>query len=120
RHTRSKRDWSSDVCSSDLTWWIDKAQGIPYTAAADTYPVGALIPNIILEPFQGDRAHIRAQASWRMGRWTLETRRALDTKSKYDVAFSLDRPVYLSVAIYNRTQTRHGEHIRPVRVVLER
>src|SRR5207249_8353611 len=20
RHTRSKRDWSSDVCSSDLTW----------------------------------------------------------------------------------------------------
>lgn len=113
---------SADPTESDhdATWWIDKAQGIPYTAAADTYPVGALIPNIILEPFQGDRAHIRAQASWRMGRWTLETRRALDTKSKYDVAFSLDRPVYLSVAIYNRTQTRHGEHIRPVRVVLER
>src|SRR5699024_11929224 len=23
RHTRSKRDWSSDVCSSDLNWsWI--------------------------------------------------------------------------------------------------
>src|SRR5699024_11754607 len=22
RHTRSKRDWSSDVCSSDLTKWI--------------------------------------------------------------------------------------------------
>src|SRR5699024_11240115 len=21
RHTRSKRDWSSDVCSSDLAWW---------------------------------------------------------------------------------------------------
>src|SRR5699024_11578153 len=21
RHTRSKREWSSDVCSSDLTWW---------------------------------------------------------------------------------------------------
>src|SRR5699024_11317569 len=21
RHTRSKRDWSSDVCSSDLRWW---------------------------------------------------------------------------------------------------
>src|SRR5699024_12473576 len=22
RHTRSKRDWSSDVCSSDLSWLI--------------------------------------------------------------------------------------------------
>src|SRR5206468_9532782 len=21
RHTRSDRDWSSDVCSSDLDWW---------------------------------------------------------------------------------------------------
>src|SRR5207249_7246907 len=24
RHTRSKRDWSSDVCSSDLTWSRDE------------------------------------------------------------------------------------------------
>src|SRR5207249_4198082 len=56
---------SADPTESDhdATWWIDKAQGIPYTAAADTYPVGALIPNIILEPFQGDRAHIRARAA---------------------------------------------------------
>src|SRR5699024_11403429 len=23
RHTSSKRDWSSDVCSSDLTVWVD-------------------------------------------------------------------------------------------------
>jgi cytochrome b subunit of formate dehydrogenase len=113
---------STDPTESDHdgTWWIHKAQGVPYTAAADTYPVGALIPNIIIEPFQGDRADIRAQARWRLGRWTLETRRVLDTKSKYDVAFNFERPVYLSVATYNRTQTRHGEHIRPVRVVLEK
>src|SRR5207249_7252289 len=26
RHTRSKRDWSSDVCSSDLPCWV----GIPF------------------------------------------------------------------------------------------
>src|SRR5699024_11655881 len=24
RHTRSKRDWSSDVCSSDLIIWLNK------------------------------------------------------------------------------------------------
>src|SRR5699024_959252 len=27
RHTRSKRDWSSDVCSSDLNWSIKHYQG---------------------------------------------------------------------------------------------
>src|SRR5207249_6047609 len=34
RHTRSKRDWSSDVCSSDLhsnshiPWWLSRRAGI--------------------------------------------------------------------------------------------
>ena len=60
------------------------ANGIPYTPEADTYPVGALIPNILLEPFQGDRADVRAQAKWQAGRWTLEMRRALDTKSPFE------------------------------------
>src|SRR5699024_11807885 len=27
RHTRSKRDWSSDVCSSDLRPWREKKMG---------------------------------------------------------------------------------------------
>src|SRR5437868_10437622 len=27
RHTRSKRDWSSDVCSSDLRGWISALRG---------------------------------------------------------------------------------------------
>jgi hypothetical protein len=103
----------------DATWWIHKAQGIPYTAEADTYPVGTLIPNILLEPFQGDRADVRAQGAWHQGRWTVEARRVLDTKSKFDVAFVPGKPVYISVATYNRTQTRHGEHIRPVRLVLQ-
>src|SRR5699024_11337279 len=28
RHTRSKRDWSSDVCSSDLVEWHDLAEAM--------------------------------------------------------------------------------------------
>src|SRR5699024_11730524 len=34
RHTRSKRDWSSDVCSSDLI-------GTPYTDSASEEPTGS-------------------------------------------------------------------------------
>jgi thiosulfate reductase cytochrome b subunit len=103
-----------------VTWWIQRATGIPYSEAADTYPVGTLIPNIVIAPFTGDRADVRGQATWRQGHWTLETRRILDTGSRYDVAFTPGKPVYITVAIYNRTETRHSEHIRAVRVMLDR
>jgi thiosulfate reductase cytochrome b subunit len=101
------------------TWWIQRASAIPYSEQADTLPVGTLIPNIVLEPFKGDRADVRAKAEWRQGRWTLEARRALDTGSPFDIAFAPGKPVYISIAAYNRTQTRHSEHIRPIRLDLE-
>lgn len=103
---------------ANVTWWIHEGQGIPYTEAADTYPVGTLIPNILIQPLQGDRAHVKAQANWKDGVWTLEVSRQLDTQSEFDVAFSTKRPVYLSVATFNRTQIRHSEHIRPIKVTL--
>src|SRR6266513_4256095 len=35
RHTRSKRDWSSDVCSSDLglTWFSEQGEKLVYRTA---------------------------------------------------------------------------------------
>jgi hypothetical protein len=102
-----------------VTWWIHQAEGIPYTPEADTYPVGTMIPNIVIAPFQGDRSDIRARGAWHQGRWTVEMRRVLDTGSKYDVAFVPGQPVYITIATYNRTQTRHGEQIKPVRVMLQ-
>src|SRR5207249_5597554 len=42
RHTRSKRDWSSDVCSSDLTWWYQR-QFIPPAAHE---PVSVVIADL--------------------------------------------------------------------------
>ncbi len=103
----------------NVIWWIHETEGIPYTEEADTYPVGTLLPNILIKPLEGDRAQVQAQADWQDGVWTLEISRALDTQSEYDVAFATERPVYLSVATFNRTQTRHSEHIRPIKVVLK-
>jgi len=112
-------DPTPNTSEQGRTWWIHKAQAIPYTKEADTYPVGTIIPNIVLAPFTGDRADIRAKGAWHEGRWTLEARRRLDTGSPYDVAFVPGEPVYITVATYNRTQTRHGEHITPVRVMVQ-
>src|SRR5699024_11255605 len=36
RHTRSKRDWSSDVCSSDLSLVLDRVAGISFDAGVFT------------------------------------------------------------------------------------
>jgi thiosulfate reductase cytochrome b subunit len=112
---------NSDPTTSEegAIWWIRESEGIPYDEKLDNYPVGALIPNILLAPFKGDQADVRAKGKWHNGYWTLETRRVLDTGSKYDVAFKFERPVYLSVATFNRTQTRHSEHIEPLKVILQ-
>lgn len=112
---------SQDAGTSEqgLTWWIHKAEAVPYTPEADVYPVGSIIPNIVISPLTGDRGDVRGKAEWRDGRWTLETRRLLDTGSDYDVAFVPGQPVYISVATYNRAQTRHSEHITPVQVMLQ-
>ena len=112
---------NADAATHELgkTWWLLKGQAVPYTKEADTYPVGTLIPNIIIEPFKGDEADIRGRAEWKDGYWTLESKRALDTHSKFDVAFVPGRPLYITLATYNRTQVRHSEHIKPVRAVLQ-
>jgi thiosulfate reductase cytochrome b subunit len=103
-----------------IVWWIHESQGLPYMEEADRYPVGTLIPNILIAPLQGDRADVRAKGAWHQGRWTVEVRRVLDTKSPYDVALTPGKPVSLSIAAFNRTQTRHSEHLKPIRLLLQR
>jgi hypothetical protein len=101
-----------------LSWWIDATQGIPYTERADTYPLGTVLPNIVLAPLTGDRADVRARASWHAGQWVVKASRVLDTGSPYDVALLPGAAVYLSVATFNRTQIRHSEHLKPLRLLL--
>src|SRR6266700_5896106 len=58
RHTRFSRDWSSDVCSSDLT------AGQPIVAVATLNPVrivGYLRPPIMDEPKPGMKVEVRTR-----------------------------------------------------------
>src|SRR5699024_11664979 len=52
RHTRSKRDWSSDVCSSDLSYQNQKSKGIlsvqPYHKVEKRYENLSAVFNIIV------------------------------------------------------------------------
>jgi hypothetical protein len=101
-------------------WHLNIEEVVPYDLALDDYPIGAVLPGIVLVgTYEGDRADVLARASWTDGQWTLEAKRLLDTGSKYDVAFARDTDVFLWVSVFNYTQTRHSQHLHPIRVQLE-
>src|SRR5690606_23493654 len=62
RHTRFSRDWSSDVCSSDL---IDGAINVPATVRAQ--PDGQL--RLIAERGQGIGPNIKYMPEWKAFGW---------------------------------------------------
>ena len=102
------------------TWHFQRSEVVGYDPALDDYPVGTVLPGVVIDgSFDGDRGDLLAGAEWRDGYWTLEVGRLLDTGSEFDVPLSKDRPTYLWVAVFNHTQTRHSQHLHPIRLVLE-
>jgi cytochrome b subunit of formate dehydrogenase len=106
--------------SDDGEFWLPLGQTVEYNPGLDNYPVGTILPSVLIEgPFEGDRGDVRAAALWHNGWWRLEVSRKLDTGSEYDVALSAEEPVYLWVAVFDHAQTRHSLHLHPLRIVLQ-
>jgi Ethylbenzene dehydrogenase/Prokaryotic cytochrome b561 len=101
-------------------WWLTMNKAVPFTPELDSsYSEGAIVPSIVLrQPLEGDRGDVAAVGAWKDGYWNLEVRRALDTKSSYDIPIS--DGVYLWVSVFDHTQTRHSWHLRPLRLELPR
>ena len=98
-------------------WWMDfDRETVPYSAERDAeIPVGTVIPGVLITgTFSGDRGDLSGGASWKDGYWTLETARRLSTGSKYDIDFTVDRPIYMWVSVFDHNQVRHTRHVRPV------
>lgn len=102
-------------------WFMTEEESEPYTAEADAkIPVGTILPGVlIMGQYEGDRADLNGAAKWKDGKWTLETVRNLTTGSKYDKDFVPGSNLYMWVAVFDHTQTRHTRHSRPVRVMLQ-
>lgn len=97
-------------------WWMTDANSVPYSGEADArIPVGTVMPGVlIMGAYEGDRANIRAAARWKDGYWTVEASRDLKTGSPFDIDFEPETPIYLWVAVFDHTQTRHTRHVRPI------
>jgi hypothetical protein len=102
----------------DGEWWLPMKLVQPYTPALDAmYPVATIVPSVVLrELLGGDRGDVAAVRTWSRGRWRLEVKRKLDTGSPFDVAIA--DGIYLWVAVFDHTQTRHRWHLHPVRIEL--
>jgi Ethylbenzene dehydrogenase/Prokaryotic cytochrome b561 len=108
---------SSDAVPLAMT----EAESTEYSPELDaTIPVGTVVPGVIVAEggIKGDRGDVRTGARWEDGWWTLEVARALDTGSENDVAFAPGASVYLWVAVFDHTQTRHSRHLRPLEIRL--
>jgi hypothetical protein len=93
----------------------------PYTPEADAkIPVGTVLPGVIISgEYEGERGVIHGAAKWKDGHWTLITARKLKTGGKYDKDFVPGHDLYMWVAVFDHTQTRHTVHSRAVRVTTQ-
>ena len=69
--------------------------------------------------YEGERAEVNGWAKWKDGHWTLELVRNIKAAGKYGKDFVPGHDLYMWVAVFDHTQTRHTVHSRPVRVVLQ-
>jgi ethylbenzene dehydrogenase/cytochrome b561-like protein len=99
-------------------WWMALADTVPYSKELDTYPVGTVLPSVLIDkPFEGDRGDVRAVATWRDGWWRMEVSRKLDTGSKFDLPIASG--THLWVAAFDHNQARHTRHLHPLRIALQ-
>lgn len=116
--------WNPEVGGSvddGSKWWMFLDETVPYSAEEDAkIPVGTIIPAVLITgKHEGDRYDVKGAAHWADGHWTMIASRDLKTGSKYDQDFVPGRDLYMWVAVFDHTQTRHTRHPRPVRIVTQ-
>ena len=85
------------------------------TDFVDTFKTGDVVPGIVLAPFTGPRADIKAKGVWKDGVWTIEIKRALVTVGEksdiQDVQFAdAGKTYYFGLSIFDNSQINHVYH----------
>ncbi len=99
---------------TDMSWF----DTLPYSEAADTYPVGTYLPSVLAyEGFEGDRANVNAKGVYKDGYWHLELARNIQHDSEFDLP--LADGIFLWFSPFDHAQSRHGYHLKPLKLVME-
>lgn len=78
------------------------------------FKAGDRLPREVLAPFVGSRGDVSARALWANGMWTLEVKRALDTKHADDVQFTdLTKGYAFAIAVHDNDGDEHHSFSGP-------
>ena len=93
-------------------FWLNVADAVPFE---DSFAAGDVLPGMLVEPFEGSRGDILAEARWADGKWTMEVARALVTTGEnadtQDVQFDdLEQEYPFGVAVFDNSQINHVFH----------
>lgn len=112
-------DSTPESIAPERIWGLPWSETLAYSPERDTYPPGTRLPSVLwLDHLEGDRGDVQARARWQDGRWTLEVARSLRSSSPFDLPIA--DGVYLWLAVFDHTQTRHSQHLRPLRLTEDR
>ncbi len=112
--TNEAQTMKTDLDQYAISWWDTQA----YSEHLDTYPVGTQLPSVLLlDQFEGDRADVRAVATWQGGYWQLEIARNKQAESEHDL--EIESGIYIWPASFDANQTRHSYSQQPWQLVLE-
>lgn len=90
----------------------------------DTFKPGHRIASILVNPFEGSRGDISAEAVWKEGQWSLEFKRKRVTEGENakaeDVQFSdLAKTYYFGVSVFDNSQINHIYNNRVLKLNFE-
>jgi hypothetical protein len=71
-------------------------------------PTGAIVPGMVLAPFEGDRGDVRCRSTYEDGQWELLIRRRLETGSEFDVQFVPGGTYTFGCAAFDHSSKRHA------------
>lgn len=98
-----------------------KQYAIPFTEElSDSFPPGATVPGIVVDPIRGDRGDVHCQSQYRNGEWVLYIRRALQTDSDgKDVQFKPGGSYDFACAAFDHVMYRHAYNHQVYRLVID-
>lgn len=95
--------WGGVLADQTVPYESDEAAEI-----AERTPPGAIVPGIVLSPFEGSRGDVECESEYKDGHWELLIRRKLDTGHEHDAQFVPGKSYSFGCAAFDNSSKRHA------------
>lgn len=107
--------WGGVLAEQAVPYGADEARGV-----ARAMPEGAIVPGIVLSPFEGNRGDVLCDTQYTDGHWELVMRRKLDTGHEHDTQFTPGKSYSFGCAAFDHSSKRHAYGFQVYNLALEK